>query len=57
MKRKRTCVPCDGKGGENLKTCSRCKGKGSIVQMIRLGPFVTESSETCPLCKGLGEII
>jgi len=29
-KRKRLCETCDGKGGENAKTCSTCKGKKII---------------------------
>ena len=34
FKRIRCCEKCDGKGGDNVKTCSNCKGKGAVVKMI-----------------------
>jgi len=38
INRKRCCVECDGKGGKDIKTCDKCKGKGVIEKMVMLGP-------------------
>jgi len=36
--RKRPCVSCEGKGGENVKQCSTCKGKRIVEKMVMIGP-------------------
>ncbi len=49
------CEDCDGKGGHGIKTCSKCAGRGTIIQEQRtiLGSFQTRS--TCNVCGGSGE--
>ena len=50
-----TCPDCDGKGGHNPKTCSKCRGSGTITseQRTMFGSFLTKT--TCPECHGTGE--
>ena len=49
------CEECNGKGGFNSKTCTECRGSGTITQEQRtiLGSFLTKT--TCPYCNGIGE--
>ena len=49
------CEECNGKGGFNSKTCTECRGSGTITQEQRtiLGSFLTKT--TCPYCNGTGE--
>ena len=48
------CSDCDGKGGFNSKTCSECRGSGTITQEQRtmFGTFLSKT--TCPYCNGTG---
>lgn len=48
------CPDCNGKGGFNSKTCSECRGSGTITQEQRtmFGTFLTKT--TCPYCNGTG---
>ncbi len=49
-----TCETCNGKGGFNEKTCSKCYGRGSIIveQKSMFGIFQTQT--TCNECGGSG---
>lgn len=49
------CDKCDGKGGFDEQTCSRCHGSGTITSEQRtiLGAFMTKT--TCPECEGNGK--
>lgn len=49
------CPDCDGKGGFNSKTCSECRGSGTITSEQRtiFGSFLSKT--TCPHCKGTGK--
>ena len=49
------CSTCNGKGGLNSKTCSKCHGSGTITteQHTILGSFVSKT--TCPDCRGTGK--
>ena len=40
---------------EGVKMCSDCDGRGVKVQMIRMGPMVTQTQATCPACGGEGK--
>ena len=48
------CDECDGKGGFDSKTCSECRGSGTITSQQRtmFGSFLTKT--TCPYCNGKG---
>jgi len=32
--RTRICEPCEGKGGSDVKNCTKCKGKGIVEKMV-----------------------
>lgn len=54
------CPVCDGKGAESssdVKTCSKCNGKGQIrvTQQTPFGQFA--QTRTCDKCGGSGEIV
>lgn len=46
------CVKCDGAGGFNLKMCTKCMGKGLVMNLIQNGPFTMSQTEVCTVCKG-----
>jgi len=49
-----TCDKCHGEGGFHSKTCSECRGSGTVTreQNTILGSFLTRT--TCPNCGGTG---
>ena len=49
------CDECNGKGGNGEKTCSTCRGSGSVTsqQNTLFGSFMTRT--TCPDCGGKGK--
>lgn len=49
------CDDCEGTGGYDSETCSRCHGSGTITseQHTILGSFVSKT--TCPECNGEGK--
>src|SRR6056297_329409 len=58
--RTEVCPVCDGKGAESssdVKTCSKCNGKGQIrvTQQTPFGQFA--QTRTCDKCGGSGEIV
>ena len=50
-----TCEECNGKGGKGEKTCSTCRGTGTVTrsQNTILGSFMSRT--TCPECNGKGK--
>lgn len=58
IKRQRCCETCDGKGGSDVKTCSKCKGRGIIEKMIQLGPGMFQHARSaCGDCRGQGKTV
>ena len=58
IKRKRVCKTCNGKGGENVENCTKCKGKGVVEKLVMLGPnMYSQSRAHCDNCHGEGHII
>lgn len=53
LRREVSCNNCGGSGAESSKTCSSCKGAGSIKQSR--GFF--NMNQPCPVCRGTGKII
>ena len=49
------CDECRGKGGKGEKTCSTCRGSGTVTmqQSTLFGTFATRT--TCPDCRGKGK--
>ena len=42
--------------GADEKTCTTCKGHGSIVQHVQTPFGVMQSQSVCPYCEGSGKI-
>ncbi len=57
VNRYEACPSCNGKGGQDLITCSRCNGRGQVRTQSRsfLGAFTSISD--CPYCRGTGKEI
>lgn len=52
------CKKCEGKGGEGVKTCHTCKGRGVRLIIRQLGPGMIQQMQTaCDTCDGQGEVI
>lgn len=48
------CEKCEGKGGQGAKTCSTCRGSGSVSRQFQT-PFGAVAQRTaCPNCQGQG---
>jgi len=43
----------DGDSAESA-VCPACRGQGSVVQVIRMGPIVQQVQQQCPKCGGAG---
>lgn len=56
IKRYTPCSHCNGKGGENTKTCPGCNGLGRIRRSSG-GFFQMITESTCHQCNGMGEVI
>lgn len=59
-KRKGVCVECNGSGAESVSdkiTCSRCHGKGTVIQIQQTFIGRMQTQTVCPECNGAGEII
>lgn len=40
----------------NCKKCINCDGKGKIVEMMQMGPMITQNISQCSRCSGTGTI-
>ena len=52
-----TCTPCNGAGGDSMKTCETCMGQGNLIQEVRHGGMHFQARTTCPQCEGKGQRI
>jgi len=51
------CSSCQGKGGHNPQQCPRCKGRGTVVTTVQVGPGMYQQSQSvCSTCSGRGFI-
>jgi molecular chaperone DnaJ len=56
-KRHDTCIPCQGKGGSDFKTCNSCNGAGSRT-FTQSTPFGhVQQTSVCTTCNGDGKIV
>lgn len=54
------CPECHGNGckaGKSPKKCQDCGGRGQKVNVVRMGPMITQQVGPCPTCRGAGESI
>lgn len=49
------CTACNAKGGYNLRSCSHCNGKGSVIIEKQMGPLIQRYQTTCSACHGEGK--
>lgn len=58
MKKNALCKACNGKGGENVKSCDDCQGRGMKVEYRQIAPgMVQQIQGPCRPCQGTGEIM
>lgn len=59
INRNNLCKDCDGTGNQDKKSskCEACKGNGSVVEVIRQGMAIYQTTKTCDKCKGSGESV
>lgn len=50
------CVSCDGKGGQNIVRCARCKGRGKIDKIMSSLLGSSKFSVECDSCGGEGKV-
>lgn len=48
------CDDCNGHGGHDEKTCSRCNGRGRVISEQRTMFGIFQSESACPECDGKG---
>ena len=52
------CKTCKGEGGKNIINCYKCKGVGTIEQVVQIGlGLCTSQKSVCPNCYGKGKSI
>ena len=49
------CVSCDHTGASSKETCNKCNGRGSISQLVQMGPMAMHTTGPCIDCQGKGE--
>jgi molecular chaperone DnaJ len=57
---KQNCLHCKGTGAENpndVRTCSRCGGKGTVHMQQRTPFGIVQTEGICPQCNGRGKTI
>lgn len=57
--RKNICSVCNGLGGpaDAKETCTDCEGRGVKIQVVRMGPMVTQQRVHCGSCEGHGHVM
>ncbi len=51
------CQNCDHTGAKSKETCKPCNGRGTISQIVQMGPMAMHTSGPCHECAGKGEKI
>lgn len=56
-RRTKLCAKCDGKGGENVNTCTDCGGHGVVMKTQQIGPGMYQRMQAaCSKCRGKGKV-
>jgi molecular chaperone DnaJ len=53
-RRAETCVSCSGKGGTGKKECSKCRGAGTVAEIINTPIGQIRNATQCDNCDGQG---
>lgn len=56
FKREVICNDCDGKGGEDIETCTTCHGNGQVYRSVSTPMGTFQTVTTCHVCGGHGTI-
>ena len=40
---------------DNISTCVPCKGRGMVMQTMRMGPMIQQIQQPCNTCGGQGQ--
>jgi molecular chaperone DnaJ len=56
FKREVLCSDCDGKGGEDIETCTTCQGNGQVYRLVSTPMGKFQSVTMCHVCNGHGTI-
>lgn len=52
------CTTCDGKGGQGVRTCTLCRGRGIRIVDRQIGPGMIQRMQMqCNNCDGKGDVI
>lgn len=51
------CGNCDNTGAKSKENCKNCGGRGSISQVVQMGPMAMHTTGPCITCEGKGEKI
>lgn len=51
------CLNCEHTGAKSKETCKQCNGRGTISQVVKMGPMYMETTGPCIDCQGKGERI
>ena len=57
INRQSFCPTCDHSGAKSKETCKPCNGRGSISQIVQMGPMAMHTTGPCLDCQGKGERI
>jgi DnaJ-class molecular chaperone len=57
INRQTFCKDCDHSGAKRKETCSDCKGRGMVTQIVQMGPMTMQTNGPCVKCEGRGERI
>jgi len=60
LQRNIVCDSCRGTGAKdgNMSNCTRCQGRGSVIENVRVGMgFTMRMENQCNKCQGLGKIV
>ena len=49
------CGNCSGSGAQSKETCKKCSGRGTVTQIIQMGPMTMHTTGPCIDCQGKGE--
>lgn len=57
VKTTKICKVCNGKGGKDIASCSKCQGKGVVFAKFSLGIISGSQQIECPDCEGKGTMV
>lgn len=57
VNRQSFCTSCEHTGAKSKETCKACNGRGSVSQIVQMGPMAMHTTGPCTDCQGKGERI